>query len=118
MSTLSSPFTFAAARQGGTGPLRKSQLRDCFFEERSLIPPGRFHEVSFEELEKDPVGQIERIYETLSLPGLSDMRPALERYLESQKQYEKNTFPALDEALRSRVFEKWERCFEEWGYER
>ena len=94
------------------------EMYDCFFEERSLIPPGRLHEVSFEELEGDPVRQIRRVYETLSLPGFSDMRPPLERYLESQKQYEKNTFPTLDEVLRSRIFENCERCFAEWGYER
>ncbi len=37
-------------------------------------------EVSFAELDADPLGTLRRIYSGLSLPGFESMRPAFERY--------------------------------------
>src|SRR5438309_2070386 len=46
------------------GILRRYQiLYDAFFEERSLIPSGRYHDVRFEELEKDPLVQMALLYQ-------------------------------------------------------
>jgi omega-hydroxy-beta-dihydromenaquinone-9 sulfotransferase len=33
-------------------------MYEAFFEDRSLIPNGRYHEVCFEDLERDPLGQM------------------------------------------------------------
>src|SRR4051795_2944769 len=66
-----------------------------FFEERSLIPAGRFHELSFEELEKDPVGQLQQTYDALGLSGFDAVRPALERYAAAHADYRKNTYAEL-----------------------
>jgi hypothetical protein len=41
---------------------------EVFFEERGLIPPGHLHEVCFEELEEDPIGQLQMLYERLDQP--------------------------------------------------
>ena len=54
-------------------------LGRAFFEERGLIPEGQFHEVGYEELEKDPVGQVRRIYEALNLPEFGPAEPGLRR---------------------------------------
>jgi omega-hydroxy-beta-dihydromenaquinone-9 sulfotransferase len=91
-------------------------MYEAFFEERSLIPDGRFHELSFEELEKDPVGQLRRSYDKLGLSGFDAMRPSLERYVDSQARYRKNTYPDLSPSLRQEVGRAWRRNFEEWGY--
>lgn len=37
-------------------------------------------EVSFAELDADPLGTLSRIYATLGLPGFEAVRPAAERY--------------------------------------
>lgn len=91
-------------------------MYDAFFEERDLIPPGQYHEVCFEELEADPVGQMERLYEALRLPAFSAARPALERYVDGLRGYRKNEFPELPAALRRRLRDAWGPCFERWGY--
>jgi hypothetical protein len=91
-------------------------MYEAFFEERSLIPDGRFHELSFEELEKDPVGQVRRLYDQLGLSGFDAMRPALERYVDSQAHYRKNTYSELSPSLRHEIERAWRRNFEEWGY--
>jgi hypothetical protein len=96
--------------------LRYKIMYDAFFEDRSLIPHGRFHEVSFEELEKDPLGQIKRIYDGLEMSGFDAMQPSLRRYLESTADYRKNTYPDLSPSLRAEIAQAWSRSFDEWGY--
>ena len=91
-------------------------MYDAFFEEHCLIPAGHFHEVGFEQLESDPIGEVERTYEALGLPDFRHVEPALRRYVDSIAGYVKNVFPPLAADLRRRIATQWRPCFEEWGY--
>jgi hypothetical protein len=91
-------------------------MHESFFEERGLIPREQYHEVRFDELEADPIGQMERVYDSLGLGEFSQVRPALEHYVQSVRGYQKNEFPDLSEALRRRIADEWRPCFEQWGY--
>jgi omega-hydroxy-beta-dihydromenaquinone-9 sulfotransferase len=91
-------------------------MYDVFFEERNLIPNGHFHEVRFTDLEKDPVGQMRRLYAALDLPDFEHCELAVQRYVDSIADHEKNHFPALSTGLRSRIAQDWRPCFERWGY--
>jgi omega-hydroxy-beta-dihydromenaquinone-9 sulfotransferase len=92
------------------------EVYDAFFEERGLIPKGHFHEIGFEALEADPIGQVRGIYEALNLPDFRHVEPVLRRYVESLSGYKKNTLSELPPDLRERIAGEWRRCFEEWGY--
>lgn len=91
-------------------------MYEVFFEERILIPKGQFHEVGFEELEKDSIGQVRGIYDALGLPAFNAVEPALRRYAESLTGYERNVFPDLPPYLRQQIAREWQRCFDEWNY--
>src|SRR4030095_2748220 len=78
---------------------RYNVLYDAFFEERSLIPEGRFHEIGFEQLERDPLGEIGKLYESLSLPGFGEFKPKLQHYVDSLSDYRKNEFGELDHVM-------------------
>jgi hypothetical protein len=93
-------------------------MYDAFFAERPLIPAGQFCEVTYEELLRAPVAQVEAIYDALGLPGFAAVRPCLEDYLGSAPivRYERNTHPALPDPVRQRIGREWRRSFEEWGY--
>ena len=95
---------------------RYQALHEAFFEERSLIPAGRLHELGFAELERDPVGEMERLYGKLGLPGFASFRPKLQTYVNSLSGYRKNQFPELDPARRRTIARAWQRGFEEWNY--
>ena len=95
-----------------------SEMYDAFFDQRSLIPPGRFAEVAFEDLERDPVGTVESIYTDLGLAGFADLQPRLEAYFGSIAGYRKNRHDDLPEPLRARIATVWGRNFDEWGYQR
>ena len=92
------------------------EMYDAYFEERSLIPPGRLHEIRFEELERDPVGQLASAYVALGLPDFDVARPAVESYVKTLAGYRKNAFPEPDADLRERIAREWRPCFEAWGY--
>jgi hypothetical protein len=91
-------------------------LYDTYFAQRSLIPSGRLHDVAFEDLERDPMGQVERAYHVLGMPEFHYVKPQLVAYVESLTGYRKNTLPELTGELRERVYRAWRSCFDEWGY--
>jgi len=92
------------------------KMYEAFFEERGLVPSGQFHEVRFEDLENDPMGQLRRIYAALGLPAFEACEPAVKRYIDSIAYYEKNSFAPLSDDLRDRIRSDWRPCFEEWDY--
>jgi len=95
---------------------RYNLLYDAFFQERDLIPQGRYCEVAFETLERDKLGEMRRIYETLGLGDPDVVAPGLRAYVESISGYKKNRYPPLRRGLRLRIAEAWRRSFLEWGY--
>jgi hypothetical protein len=88
----------------------------AFFEEKSLIPAGRFAEVAFEDLEMDPVGQVRRAYEKLGLPDFEAARAAIGACAGSRAGHRKNRHAELPAEVRAEVGRKWRRTFEEWNY--
>ena len=91
-------------------------MYNVFFEERKLIPPGSYHEIAFEDLEKDPVGELRKLYQALSLPDFRAVEPDIQRYAASLRGYQKNQFPVLPPELKERIGDMWRTSFEEWGY--
>lgn len=92
------------------------EMHEAFFRERELIPAGRYHEVCFEELENDAVGQIRALYAALGLPDFAEVVPRLRSYTDSIAQYRKNAYRELAPEMRRRIAAEWRRCFNEWGY--
>lgn len=92
-------------------------LMKKFLAERSVVGPGNLVEVRYEDLERDPLLELRRIYEHLGLPGFSRARPAFRTYIASLRGYTKNTY-ALKPDVIARVNRDWAFAFDEWGYDR
>jgi hypothetical protein len=110
---------FQRARQGvlHAQVVRQYQLMyEVFFQERQLVPSGRYCEVAFEKLETDPVGQMRQVYQELDLPDFGVVEPKLEGYVRSLTGYRKNRFPEIAAEVRSEIAQAWQRCFDEWEY--
>ena len=90
----------------------------ALFRDRPLIPAGQYHELGFAGLEADPLAEVQQIYHALNLGGFDELRPRLQAYLASQRDYQKNQFPPLDAASRARVQAVAGPCFDRWGYAR
>jgi hypothetical protein len=95
---------------------RYIDLHGAYFEQQPLIPRGQFHELAFSALERDPMGELRLIYESLAVPGFEAASPRFEQYLATLKGYRKNDLAPLPAELRDRVSRECGRCFEAWGY--
>lgn len=93
-----------------------AEMYESFFTERSLIPDGQLHELAYEDLAKEPVGQVRSIYETLGIKGFDQMERRLRDYLQSISGYRTNRFPDLSNETLSRISASWLQSFDEWGY--
>ncbi len=82
---------------------------------RKLVAPARFHELRYEDLTRDPVGQLRRLYEQLELDGFEEFVPRLEEYLASIAGYETNRYE-LPAGLRAEIGRRWGSVIRQYGY--
>ena len=92
------------------------EMYEVYFKERGLIQAGRLHEIGFEQLETDMIGQVRKIYEVLGLPDFAHVEPVLRSYQNIIAGYKKNDFQGLPSVQRERISREWRRYFDEWGY--
>jgi hypothetical protein len=93
-----------------------TEMFDVYFAERSLIPKERFCEVSYADLDADPIGVVRKVYEELALPEFGVVEPALKAYVGSLAGYKKNRHIDLAPEVRAEIACKWRRSFDEWNY--
>jgi hypothetical protein len=84
-------------------------------EGRALVNPGRFFEVRYEDLVRDPVGRMEALYAHLDLGDFEQLRPRLERYLAANAGYETNRYQLAPEQ-RAEVTRRWGEVIRRYGY--
>jgi hypothetical protein len=94
-----------------------SKLTDKYEEERNLIPEGNLVEISYEELESDPVETIRKIYYELNLPSFAFMQAALSNRLELEHQYRKFSYRYNNHEL-DRTASAWKTEIAHRGYVR
>ena len=86
-----------------------------FIEDVQLIPRGNLVELKFESLESDPLGELERVYQGLGLPGWDATRQAVREYLGTLSGYRKNVYSPSREVI-DLVRAKWGFAFDHWDY--
>jgi hypothetical protein len=93
------------------------RLYEKYFAEKEIIPRGQLHEMAFEDLDKDPVGQLAELYEGLGLPDFDAVSEDIVTYCRSVADYRRNTYEPLPDVLKSLIAARWSRSFKTWGYE-
>jgi len=91
-------------------PMINSLLRDS-----ADLPADSFVEIRFEDLEKEPLAQIEKIYDQLQLPDLKISMPRFEKYIASLQGYKKNNYPPDPKAIEL-VESHWLPFIQRWNY--
>ena len=87
----------------------------AYFEQRDALDDSELIEVSYRELQEDPLNMLRRIYAQLELPGFDTAAPRFEAYLDSQRDYRKNVLP-LTQRERAAVSSQWREIFERLEY--
>lgn len=91
------------------------RMYEAFEEDRKQIPADRLCEVRYEDLVRDPVGQMERIYTSLDLGDFATARPAVEAYADRTRDYQVNRHE-LSPELRAQIAQRWRTYFHRYGY--
>ena len=93
-----------------------TQLMQKLLADKSLIPVGNLVEVKYEDLDKEPLAQLRKVYETLSLPGFAEAEPAFRAYLDSIAGYQKLSHKNLDDSAITKINRNWQFAFDALGY--
>ena len=72
-----------------------------YYKHKDLIPKNNLIEFGFEDFKKDPLAQIERVYENFDLDGLEVNRDAFKKYIKSQEGHKINQYKIKKELLKS-----------------
>lgn len=91
-------------------------MYDAYFNEKTLIPKENFYDLGFEEFEGNISNEFSKIYTELNISNYKNVESNVLEYLKSISNYKKNNHPDLDESLKSRIFNEWNKSFSEWGY--
>ena len=91
-------------------------IYDRLEEAKPLLKPGRFHELRYEELVRDPVGELRKAYARLELDGFEVTRPRVEDYFRQTAGYETNKYELTAEQ-RAVVANRWGDVIRRFGYE-
>ncbi|MBN2022715.1 MAG: sulfotransferase [Pirellulales bacterium] len=92
-----------------------TRMYGAFERQRELVRPSRLCDVRYEELVRDPIGQMERIYGELELGGFDQARPAIEAHMAAQADYKTNRYELTPE-LRDEITRRWGAYAERYGY--
>jgi hypothetical protein len=84
-------------------------------EGRQLVAPSHFCELRYEDLVRDPVGEMRKLYEHLGLGGFDEVRPRLEAYLAKNRDYRTNRYDLAPE-LRAEITRRWGDVIRRYGY--
>jgi omega-hydroxy-beta-dihydromenaquinone-9 sulfotransferase len=79
------------------------------------LPPGTFHEIRFESLEADPVGELKKIYAAFGMEFTSQVEERIHDCLDGLKGYRKNSYSVSDvekELIRAELKD----YMEQYGY--
>lgn len=82
---------------------------------RKLIPEGHLVEIAYDELEAAPMATMEKIYTRLGIKGFEAAAPHMQDYLDSVREYKRNTYRPLPQALIKRIQTSWDFWFKEFG---
>ncbi len=87
-----------------------------YLNDRSLLTNENLFELSYAELEKDPMGLMQKIYSQLNIPGFENAKSNMQEYVNSVMGYEKNKFEELSQREYDKLHNEWHFWFDTWNY--
>jgi len=86
-----------------------------FHEQRGALDEGSICDVRYEDLARDPVGEVETVYRKLNLGEFEAVRPALVQYTKQQKDYRPNRHQLSAEKA-ALIRDRWHGYCNQYGY--
>ncbi len=93
------------------------EMEEAFYRDSATLPPNQIAEVQFENLEREPVAELRRIYLQLGIPLTEEYETRLQSYLSGLTDYQKNRHCELTAEDRDRVNDRMGPLMARWGYQ-
>ncbi len=91
------------------------KMHDKLDEARPLLGSSCFHELRYEDLVRDPIGQLQVLYDQLDLKGFEPVVAKVQHYLKETSGYQTNQFDLTPE-LKARIRQHWAPIIDRYGY--
>jgi hypothetical protein len=91
-------------------------MHACVDRDRSLIGLGQFHELRYEDLLRDPAGELQRLYRRLELQEPQHLGTMIEAYFSARADYRTNRFQ-LSADERAMIQRRWGHVLSRYGYD-
>jgi hypothetical protein len=92
-------------------------LESCYHEKKGLIQKNNLVEVRYEDLVKNPLGELERVYSTLAIPDFEEVKQKFEDYLSSVENYKVHKYNFSKEE-KVKIYSKMNFLIDKNGYEK
>jgi len=87
-----------------------------YLTDKHLIPENALYEISFTELEAEPIESLNKMYSKLNISGFNKNKQNFEAYLSTVKDYKKNKLVEIPSDIKSQINNRWKFAFERWDY--
>ncbi|MBS3778610.1 MAG: sulfotransferase, partial [Candidatus Thermoplasmatota archaeon] len=81
-----------------------------------LVPEGNLVEVKYEDFVSDPLPELERIYETLDLPGFANVRKRFHAYMLAQSEIHPRKY-SVSTLVKQKISSRWNFAFDAFDYD-
>lgn len=88
-----------------------------YLDDKHLIPEDSLYEISFNELETQPINSLEKMYSKLNISDFNKNKTLFKTYLETVKSYKKNQLVDIPTEVKDQINTRWKFAFENWKYE-
>jgi len=88
---------------------------EAYLVQREALSEGELVEVSYRDLQRDPMGTLGTIFDRIKIDGYDAAAPIFRSYIDGQRDYRKNTL-SLSAEERWQVGHCWGGVFDRLGY--
>ncbi|SHJ91682.1 Sulfotransferase family protein [Reichenbachiella agariperforans] len=92
-------------------------LHRKYLADQSDIPDSQIIEVAYEDFVRDPMEQLQSIYQQLRLENFDQARTVIKREVKQSNNYQKNQHLSLSPSQIKAINTQWQFFFEAYGYE-
>lgn len=91
------------------------RMYEAFDEQSKSLATGALHELRYEDLIADPVGQLRQAYEQLDLGDFGPVEDRLASFASAKRDYRTNRYQ-IDDHLRQQILQRWGTYAAKYGY--
>ncbi|HMB98753.1 MAG TPA: sulfotransferase [Balneolaceae bacterium] len=92
------------------------RMLDQLYDDASGLPKNQFTEVRFEDLEANPIPELQRIYSLLELSDWNTAKYPTQNYLNQISDYKKNKYDLKKKDIET-VQNRWKKYLDKWQYD-